>query len=129
MKTIKSVLPITVATGFTTEWLEGRTVYYVQKEDGVYTMDDVTFINGKQSYHGGVFAPDYIVNSYGIIRAEQRDDGTYEMYKIYSIDGSKIRMCDEGKSDPLANFECTEDIATQYYFTNQADAQAFINSL
>lgn len=133
--TIKSVSnistssSISVASGFTQAWLEGRTVYYVQKENGAWTIDDVTFINGKQSYHGGVFAPDYIVNSYGIIRAEQNDDNTYQMYKVFSVDGSKIRMCNESKIDPLANFDCTEDIATQYYFTNQADAQAFVNSL
>lgn len=120
---------ISVENGFNKEWLEGRTLYYVQYENGAWTIEDVTFINGKQSYHGGEFVTDYIVNRYGIIRAEQNDDSTYQMYKIYSIDGSKIRMCNESKNNPSADFKCTESCATQYYFTNQADAQAFVNSL
>ncbi|MBE0498777.1 MAG: hypothetical protein IBX43_05985 [Campylobacterales bacterium] len=46
-------------------------------------------------------------------------------YKILAIDGSKISLCDGELYSEVES--CTT--ATEYFFTNQADAQAYMNTL
>ena len=125
---------ISVANGFGEKWLDGRTLYYVQQDedDGTWSNDKMIFSSDTATIPG-VGSVDYIINSYGILRQEKNDGeygpvGTWQMYKIFSIDGTKIKMCNESKVDPSADFTCNSGDATQYYFTNEADAQAFVNA-
>ena len=81
---------ISVETGFTTVWLEGRTLWTVADEK----VSQFTFSGGKNAIVGQSYNQDYTVMSDGILRVDETslNDGveTYEYYKILDINGGKI---------------------------------------
>ena len=66
---------------------------------------------------------DYIVNNSGILQVSE-DDG-YQYYKILSIEGSRISLC-EGEDSSVVQ-SCT--VASQFFFTNKLDSQTYFNNM
>ena len=96
IKSSPNISSISVENGFSAKWLDGRTLYYVQQDedDGTWSNDKMIFSSDTATIPG-VGSVDYIINSYGILRQEKNDGeygpvGTWQMYKIFSIDGTKI---------------------------------------
>mgnify|MGYP000532401335 CR=1 FL=1 len=118
---------ISVATGFTAEYLTGKTLWTVDASGSEKVMTTFTFTNNTLTYgspwSGSV---SYTIMSDGIIDTIETNGNTgHEYYKIVGVEGTKISLC-EGEN--LTNVKsCT--IAEQWLFTNQADAQAFLDSL
>ena len=83
----------------------------------------------KQNYN-----QDYTVTTDGFLRVDEigiegrtaTSSDRYQYYKIISIDGSKISLYDDDTS--LTQVQNTNTV-TQYFFTNQVDAQTYLDSL
>jgi len=119
---------ISVATGFGTEWLKGKTLWTVDASGDEKGMTTFTFNSNNTLTYGSPWnaTVPYTIMSDGIIDTTEDNDNTgHEYYKIVAIDGTKISLCE---GEYLNNVQsCTT--AEQWLFTNQADAQAFYNSL
>ncbi|MDB2562099.1 choice-of-anchor D domain-containing protein [Sulfurimonas sp.] len=135
---------ITVQGGFTAGWLNNRILWTPSAEE--FKVYETAFVDGNQSFPEGIMLNNQVYNQpydvitgnngEGIIRVDEegvqwegeanpRIAGTYEYYRILDINGTKISVCD---SEDL-NFvkSCTE--VTQLFYTNQTDAQAYLNEL
>jgi len=137
---------ISVENGFGADWLDNRIMWSVGDDEGDFFQATFEFKDGKNTAQIGlidtitapIFNNDYNVTDGTIIVDEiggERDDGTvkqaddsdrYQKYKIYSIDGTKIITC----NDDASVLECSSTSNNyQAFFTDKADAQAYLDSL
>ena len=132
--TIKSVSAIsdsstiTVASGFTAEYLNGKTLWTVDNSGDEKIMTTFAVNTNNTITYGSPWnlTVPYVIMADGIIDTTEDNGNTgHEYYKIVSVDGTKISLCEGENLNNVKN--CTT--AEQWLFTNQADAQAFVNSL
>jgi hypothetical protein len=119
---------ITVTSGFTQEWLDGRTLWSISFENVHDTstkhFSEISYTNNQATYTiEENKTVNYLLTSTGIIN--QIEENGNEYYKVSAINGTKLTMC---YSESLSEVEnCT--IGDEYYFTNKEDAQTYFDSL
>lgn len=124
---------ISVESGFTESWLDGRTLWSVDQawDDGSTTLATFEFNNNINTAQLGlldsittpVFSNNYTITSDGILKVDEGDN--YEYYEIRAIDGTKISLSEGEDLTQVIN----DPVTDQWFFTNQTDAQIFYNSL
>lgn len=127
--TIKSVSDIStsstisVSTGFTESWLNGRTLWTI----GNNTVYETTFSGLKQTIVGMNYNQSYTVVN-GILKVDEtslnNDITTYEYYKVLVINGEQISVVDGEDLSAVTN----GTTATQEFFTTKAAAQAYLST-
>jgi hypothetical protein len=141
---------ISVENGFGEKWLDGRTLWYVDTDEPPYKMYKIVLENNIFSIYdsnGELITDDnnkayqqpYTVTTDGIIKVDESglqwlDDSDYpegypansfEYYKIQIINGSSIGTCD---GMVLSEVQACTSTDEPSIFTNEADAQAYLNS-
>jgi hypothetical protein len=128
MKAYVGANSISVATGFGTEWVKGRTLYTVVNGN-IYTF---SFNDGKQKREGlglNNFNESYSILEDGILKVDETimNSGTqtYDYVKILAINGEKITLAESENLNTVRN----SSTIGQYFFTTLVAAQTYQNSL
>lgn len=131
---------ISVANGFSANWLDGRNLFVVynttiyrlnfsNSKNAIYNAESNSIIKDKNNKE---YNQAYTITDDGMLKVDESgvDDKTdnssdrYQYYKILSIDGTKISLCD----GDLYDIQNCNNTSTQFFFTNETDAQNFYNN-
>ncbi len=123
--------PSELSSGFTKAWLKAHPLWTAgMGKHGKYKAS-MTFAENEVTYAGALSATlPYSVTDDGIIDTdesslEDANPDQHEYYKFLQIEGHQITVCDGEDLNEIRN--CTS--GTQLFFTSEAAADAYLNSL